>query len=46
MIKQKFAIMTIVVFWTAAVVGAFAAGERLLAETNLEYMGAFRVPYL
>jgi len=45
MSKQTFAIMTIaIVFWAVAIVGISAAEERLLVETDLEYLGAFRVP--
>jgi hypothetical protein len=45
MIKQTLAIITIaVVFWAVSIVGISAAEERLLLETDLEYLGAFRVP--
>ncbi len=43
MFKHTF--MTIaIVFWAVAIVGISSAEERLLVASDLEYLGAFRVP--
>ena len=45
MIKQAFTIVTIaMVFWAVAAPGISGAEEKRLVETDLEYLGAFRVP--